>query len=283
MAMPLAPSDATIHQIRATILDLTPTVWRRFQVESDTTLYRLHKVLQIVMGWQDYHLHQFTANGIEYGEPDPDYELEFRSTRTTRLGQIAPTVGSRFLYVYDFGDHWQHEILVEEIVSPEQGMRYPVCLAGERACPREDAGGVHGYADLLSIRQDPRHEEYEETMMWLGEDFDPDAFDVGAVNRHLRRVRPISRGQPRDDPGLEKPEMPREIAPRIVVDPKVRSGNPVIRGTRVPVQLVIAKLGAGMTTEEVAGKYGITVEDVRAALSYAARILAGNEGSKSSV
>lgn len=186
----------SIHQLKVTLMDTAPPIWRRFQVESDTTLYRLHQILQVVMGWENYHLYQFTASGTEYGEPDPDFGVRVRSSRTARLSQIAPTRRGKFLYVYDFGDNWGHEILVEKIESPEAGVRYPVCLAGERACPPEDCGGVWGYADLLEIIRAPHDERHEEMMEWLGGSFDPEHFDLEAINRDLRRIRTVlkSRG-----------------------------------------------------------------------------------------
>ncbi len=181
----------TVHQLRVTLVGIAPPIWRQFQVESDTTLYRLHQILQIVMGWENYHLYQFTAGGTEYGEPDPDFGMPVRSSRTVRLSQIAPSRRNKFLYVYDFGDNWEHEILVERIGSPEVGGRYPVCLAGERACPPEDCGGVWGYTDLLEIIRSPDDERYEEMMEWLGGSFDPERFDLEAVNRDLRRIRTV--------------------------------------------------------------------------------------------
>lgn len=182
-------ADPSIHQLRVTLADIAPPIWRRFQVESDTTLYRLHQILQIVMGWDNYHLYQFTVSGTEYGEPDPDFGMPVRSSRTARLSQIAPSPHDKFSYTYDFGDNWKHRVLVEKIESPEVGVRYPVCLAGARACPPEDCGGVWGYAELLEIIGAPHDERYEEMMEWLGGSFDPERFDLEAINRGLRRIK----------------------------------------------------------------------------------------------
>jgi hypothetical protein len=109
------------------------------------------------------------------------------------LAEVALRPKQKFFYEYDFGDSWDHEILVEKIMPPERGVRYPICVAGRRACPPEDCGGVYGYADLLAIINDPSHAEHENLSAWLQEmrpNFDPDAFDIDAVNRRLAQIRP---------------------------------------------------------------------------------------------
>jgi len=195
MASSELPSKSAVYQLKVTLLNTAPPIWRRFQVEGDTTLDRLHEILQIVMGWENYHLYQFTVDGVEYSEPDASLGLPVKSSRTARLSQIAPRPGVRFLYIYDFGDNWEHEILVEKIALADVGVRYPVCLAGERACPPEDCGGVWGYAELLDIIRDPSHERYEEMVEWLGGSFDPEAFDLDAVNRELSEIAPLTAPQ----------------------------------------------------------------------------------------
>ncbi len=122
------------------------------------SLSRLHAVLQIVMGWTNSHLHQFKAGGRYYGEPDPEFAemLEVVDERQVRLNQIAPDVKARFVYEYDFGDSWEHELVVEKILSAEKGAQYPRCMDGKRACPPDDVGGVWGYQDFLEAMRDPR-------------------------------------------------------------------------------------------------------------------------------
>ena len=141
---------------------------------------------QRVMGWENYHLYSFSTGGREYGEPDP--ELDLRSARSTRLNAVAG-VQSRLRYTYDFGDDWEHDVLVEKAVPPEAGAKYPICLAGKRACPPDDCGGVWGYEGLLEILRDPQHAEYEERLEWVGGSFDPEAFDLEMVNTARRRLR----------------------------------------------------------------------------------------------
>ena len=154
-------SDAVnIYQIKVTLKHSKPPIWRRTQVPGDVNLGRLHRILQVVMGWEDYHLHQFIVGDDYYGEPHPDYEVwgpEMRDEGRASLAQIAPGEKAKFLYEYDFGDGWEHELLVEKILPPEPGVDYPRCLKGKRACPPEDVGGVWGYANFLEAISDPGH------------------------------------------------------------------------------------------------------------------------------
>ncbi len=154
------------------------------------TLERLHTVIPKAMGWQNAHLYEFEVQGRRYGVPEPEepeYEVEPAWKITLRLA--APAAGASFRYVYDLGDHWDHEIMVEQIETPKESLRYPVCLAGERRCPPEDSGGPAGYAELLEIICDPDHPEHKERREWLGCRFDPEAFDLAAVNRKLRLLK----------------------------------------------------------------------------------------------
>jgi hypothetical protein len=178
---------APIYQIKVTLKDSKPPIWRRLQVAGDTTLYGLHLILQEAMGWENYHLHQFIVGRTYFGEPDPDFDAEDDSN--VKLGQIVQREKQKFTYEYDFGDDWLHEILLEKILPPEPGVRYPVCLKGKRACPPEDCGGVWGYDDLLETIKDPGNEEYEEMMDWLGGEFDPEAFDLDSINQRLKSIR----------------------------------------------------------------------------------------------
>lgn len=180
---PLKP--ARIYQIKVTLKWSKPPIWRRLQVRGDTKLDKLHQILQIAMGWWGEHLHAFEAGGVAYGEPDPDFPSDLRQERNVRFDKIAQE-GDTFRYEYDFGDSWVHEIMVEKVLDPEPGVRYPRCLAGKRACPPEDCGGVPGYERLLDIVANPKDEEHAEIVAWLGEEFDPEAFDLDAVNEELR-------------------------------------------------------------------------------------------------
>jgi len=180
-----------IYQFKVNLKESKPPIWRRFQVSGNVTLHRLHLILQDVMGWTNSHLYRFDIGGIQYSIPDPvedDFnELHFVDSRRTKLSKVAPREKARFTYEYDFGDSWEHQILVEKILPPEPGAQYPICLAGKRACPPEDCGGIWGYDDLLEIIRDPTHEEYDRMTEWLGGPFDPEEFNIDQVNRSLRR------------------------------------------------------------------------------------------------
>jgi hypothetical protein len=141
------------------------------------------------MGWTDSHLHQFIVDGVDYGVPDPEWpELEMQSERRVKLGQIVRAVKDHFVYEYDFGDSWEHVIVVEKVLPAEPGVRYPVCLAGKRACPPEDVGGVWGYAEFVEAIRQPRHPEHRTMLTWVGGSFDPEAFDLQAVNQALKHL-----------------------------------------------------------------------------------------------
>jgi hypothetical protein len=184
------PSAApVVYQLKVMLKRLRPPIWRRIQVTGDTNLFKLHRVLQVVMGWTDSHLYQFIVRGSYYGMPHPDFGFDVRDEKRVALAAIASSLKAKFTYEYDFGDSWEHEILVEKMLPPDQGVYYPICLTGKRACPPEDCGGVWGYAGFLEAIQDPDHPEHEDMLEWVGGSFDPEAFDLDTVNRALRRIR----------------------------------------------------------------------------------------------
>ncbi|MDH4238171.1 MAG: plasmid pRiA4b ORF-3 family protein [Phycisphaerae bacterium] len=184
-------ADVQVYQLKITLQEIEPAIWRRLQVRRQVRLDRLHLMIQAAMGWTNSHLHEFLIKGQKYrdleqmyediDEPDMNNEEEFRLAKLVGEGDV-------FEYKYDFGDCWQHEILVEDLIEPEPGIKYPRCLAGERACPPEDCGGLWGYEELLEALGDLEHEDYEHYRGWVGEDFDPERFDLKAVNMALRRV-----------------------------------------------------------------------------------------------
>ncbi|MET9296706.1 plasmid pRiA4b ORF-3 family protein [Streptomyces sp. NPDC003077] len=173
--------------MKVTLRDSRPPIWRRLEVPSGITLRELHDVIQAAFGWEDYHMWSFDSGSARYGIADQG--LGLRSATSKQLGQIATRSGDRLLYTYDFGDNWEHDILVENITAPEPGTAYPHCLTGRRAAPPEDCGGIWGYDHLIEILADRHHEEHEERLEWLGLDsadrFDPAAFDVAQVNSAL--------------------------------------------------------------------------------------------------
>ncbi|MHB8573924.1 MAG: plasmid pRiA4b ORF-3 family protein [Dehalococcoidia bacterium] len=187
--MAQSAASAPIYQLKVTLRNTRPPIWRRLQVRGNIRLSTLHVILQIAMGWTDSHLHQFIIDGLYYGEPDPDFEPRVMNEQRVRLSDVAPDRGKTFRYEYDFGDSWEHAVLVEAILDPVPRQRYPVCIDGKRACPPEDVGGVWGYAEFLAAIADPQHAEHEEMLEWSGGDFDPTAFDLAAVNQRLATLR----------------------------------------------------------------------------------------------
>jgi hypothetical protein len=189
MARVKRSTTCVIYQIKVTLKGSKPPIWRRMQVAGETTLAQLHRILQRVMGWEGYHLYQFVVGGREYGDPSILEEMEGEDARRVTLATLVRGEKDTFLYEYDFGDSWDHELLIEKVLPFEAGKRYPVCLTGKRACPPEDCGGIWGYAGFLDAIQDPQHPEHEEMLAWVGGEFDPEAFDVDEVNRELQRLK----------------------------------------------------------------------------------------------
>jgi len=177
-------TKGTAHQLRITLLEVDPPIWRRVLVPSDATLGDVNFILQATMGWTNSHLHQFTIQDVEYSDPRfeiDDTEDEFAVT----LAEVAPAERSRFTLLYDFGDGWEHEVVVEKILPSKPSQRLPCCLAGERARPPEDCGGPWGYQDLLEAIGDPKHEEHDAMLEWVGGAFDPEVFDLADLNKRL--------------------------------------------------------------------------------------------------
>ena len=152
------------YQIKVTLRGVKPPIWRRLLVEADMSLSQLHEVLQVAMGWHGYHLSGASA------------QLDYPACCTEPVPRRGP---------HDFGDGWEHSIVLEKVLEPEPGRAYPVCVGGKRNCPPEDCGGPYGYYLKLAARNDPEHPEHGETLEWMSEDFDPEAFSIEAVNRRL--------------------------------------------------------------------------------------------------
>ncbi|WP_018732620.1 plasmid pRiA4b ORF-3 family protein [Salinispora oceanensis] len=175
-----------IFQLRISLAGVRPLVWRRALVPGGFTLDRVHRVVQHAMGWRDCHLHSFEVDGEQYGEPDPDGELSLRDELDVRLDAVVGK-GSRFHYTYDFGNWWEHDLVVEDVLLADPEGRYPDCSDGERACPPEDIGGPAGYLVLLAALADSGHPEHHTLRDWAGDRFDPAAFDPGRAGTLLRR------------------------------------------------------------------------------------------------
>jgi len=191
------PNEKIVYQLKVTLRDSKPPIWRRVLVPENITLYQLHQILQIAMGWTDSHLHMFTIAGEIYGDPEDDEfgDLGTKNETRYRLNQLGLREKAKFSYEYDFGDSWDHTILVEKILPTQKGVHYPVCVTGKRACPPEDVGGVWGYEDFLEAIADPNHKEHDEYIEWIGDDFDAEAFDLDAVNESLQAIKTTRGGR----------------------------------------------------------------------------------------
>jgi len=183
----MAVHPSPTYQIKVTLLDSDPPIWRRVRVPGSASLARLDRVIQTAMGWTSSHAHMFAAGAVLYGDPDQDWDQAVQDEREIRLAAIANAPGATLIYEYDMGDSWRHEVVVEEVAADAggAGVGVPLCLGGERACPPEDCGGIDGCYDMLERLRDPGSDDYEETRAWIedatGGPFDPDAFDLDAV------------------------------------------------------------------------------------------------------
>jgi hypothetical protein len=183
-------ASGTVFQLKITLQDTKPPIWRRVLVDGSATLDHVHEVIQAAFGWWNYHLHEFEVGRTRYGVPDPgeDWGEPPRDARRTRLDAVA-SEGSTFRYTYDFGDGWEHRVVVEKVLPASSVATVPACIDGRRACPPEDCGGTWGYRELLDILSDPEHPEHDERRDWLGRPFDPEAFDPSEFEDNLRNGR----------------------------------------------------------------------------------------------
>jgi hypothetical protein len=182
---------APVYQIKVGLRGAKPPIWRRLEVPADISLARLHDVIQVAFDWDDSHLHVFETPYGSFGRADR--ELGHRAETPVTLEQVAPEVNSKISYMYDFGDNWDHDILVEKVLDRDQTVAYPRCTGGRRAAPPEDCGGIWGYAGLVETLGDPDHPEHQEMLEWLGLDdpseFTPERFDAAAVTQALSVLR----------------------------------------------------------------------------------------------
>ena len=168
-----------IYQFKISLLDIKPLIWRRILIEPENTLEDLHQVIQLSMGWEDYHLYSF-----EYG--GQCFEFNGHVRPSAKLTSLKMKKGDEILYVYDFGDGWEHKIELEASIPKNEELFYPCCMEGKRACPSEDSGGPFGYLEKLKMLKNKKHPEHEEIIEWMGEDFDPEYFDLNEVNTNMR-------------------------------------------------------------------------------------------------
>ena len=175
-----------IYQFKITLKDCKPPIWRRIQVPENYSFWDLHVAIQDAMGWGDSHLHEFTTIGprgkeLHIGIPTDDDWTEVLAGWKEKIKGWFPKLG-KMNYTYDFGDNWEHLVILEKIVLKVKNNKYPVCIAGKMACPFEDSGGIWGYYDKLDILKNPKHPEYADVVDWVGdEDFDPAEFEPSEI------------------------------------------------------------------------------------------------------
>ena len=222
-----------ILQLKIVLGGIEPEIWRRFLVEDTITFQKLHNIIQIVMGWENYHLYEFCIGEISIVPEEEGYNLAessfhklFKSPEfikmmeqgemqkgsgkldtdkmneilqnieknkpkneyglKTKINQLITSERQEFTYIYDFGDNWEHTVIVEKILDKDESKKYPMCLDGERNCPPEDCGSVPGYEHLLEVRKNKKHKEYKELIIeWLGEDYNPELFIAEWINDEL--------------------------------------------------------------------------------------------------
>lgn len=179
-----------IYQIKVSLQHLNPPIWRRILISSEDDLGQLHAAIQITMGWENAHLHRFEHDDTQYlPEEFSDDEEGYEGIP---LSAFLKEAKDEMLYIYDFGDHWEHTITLEKILPFDEKQPLPYCLDGKMACPPEGCGGFGGYEHLVEVMKDPKHEDYKEQLSWLGGKFDPEDFmqsDIDDTNRIFEEYR----------------------------------------------------------------------------------------------
>ena len=194
MATKKIASSQNIYQIKVTLLGTKPPIWRRLLVPASMTLAKLHDVLQTAMGWAGGHMHEFRTADRHFGIPDPEDRsmgMQVENERSIRLSSVLRSAGTKLIYTYDFGDNWEHAVVLERLLPAQLSLdlEYPICIDGRLACPPDDCGGIPGYYELIEALADPEHDRHEEISEWISDGFDPQDFSVENVNRMLSPKR----------------------------------------------------------------------------------------------
>lgn len=182
----------TVYQLRIELQHIEPLIWRRILVPNTIKLSKLDRVVQAVMGWTNSHLHDWHIGSQHYGVPDEEWigNSAMLDERKFTIGQVLGEQVKAFAYSYDFGDGWDHRITVEKHLPVQEGRNdWPMCLAGENACPPEDVGGPPGYMNFLQAMRDPNHEQHADYWRWWGGPFDQNTFSINAANMAIRKLR----------------------------------------------------------------------------------------------
>jgi Plasmid pRiA4b ORF-3-like protein len=185
----MSTKPANTYQLKISLTHSKPPIWRRILVPDNINLADLHTIIQIVMGWENCHLHQFIADRVFYApQDDYDTDMETKDEAKTTLSKLLKKPKDKLDYEYDFGDSWLHKIELEKVLPFDSKAVLPTCIKGKLACPPEDSGGIWSYGDFMDAIANPDHPEREELMDWLGDDFDPEYFNIDAINADLAKL-----------------------------------------------------------------------------------------------
>ena len=183
----MAKKYENVFQFKITLTGSKPPIWRRIIVPEDYTFWDLHVAIQDSMGWTDTHLHEFEITNPKSGKkesigiPDKEYDRKVLEGWKRKLSDYFTDINKKANYIYDFGDNWNHSIVLEKILPRETKAKYPICIGGDRSCPPEDCGGIWGYEEFIEAIMDPKHENYHQYIEWAGGNFNPEHFNVKAV------------------------------------------------------------------------------------------------------
>jgi hypothetical protein len=181
-------AEARVLCLRLAVAGTQPRVWRRLLVRETTWLSRLHDSIQVAFDWFDYQAHVFALDDLKFGNPVKRDNLVIEDDRDVTLADLNLAHRDRMTYDYQFGDGWRVDIRVEKTAAAGKGVRYPACIAGERAGPPEDCGGIEAFHDMLACLKDPASELGKEWIGWLGPEYDPAVCDLDKVNQALRKL-----------------------------------------------------------------------------------------------
>jgi hypothetical protein len=182
-----------IYQIKISLKDIRPEIWRRIQIDSETTLYEMHHIIQIAMNWWNYHLYQFVINDklnrnrTRYGNPELLDDPDSTDDRSALISSILFNEKDTLIYEYDFGDSWKHLIKLEKIIQIGK-IKYPKCTAGKLNTPPEDCGGISGFYNFVDIMSDKKSRDYKSTKKWYGGEYDPAFIDIAKINENLEKL-----------------------------------------------------------------------------------------------
>lgn len=188
-----ATKQPSIHVLTIELVEVSPRIWRTVEVPGHFTLHELHYVIQDAMGWTNSHLHSFRIGRTTYAPPDPDSDLPCKDSTLVTVDKIASKTGKTFQYLYDFGDDWVHAVRVDEVRRIAKEAAHAKVVAGARACPPEDCGGPHGYAEVIAALRNPKTKRGAETREWLRDlglkAYDPEVFDLRGSQKRVERLR----------------------------------------------------------------------------------------------